>query len=120
MYNLLKHFKAMQALAASYVQPGAYVNRHSVSVSDKTMRKEAFIEDMVYMLDCPEEREAVSEIVDKQTTSELSTRAAPYMNFTKETLVELIKDPAAFSHFIKDVRSMAASVVSQDETKGQD
>lgn len=57
--------------------------------------------------------------VDRQSSGEMSSRAAPYMNFNSDILVEMVKDEDALRNFIKDVRSMAACIVSQDETKGQ-
>lgn len=52
--------------------------------------------------------------IQKQTSPEISSMAAKYMGIKKENLLTM--DPDAF---ISDVRRMAASLVSQDETKGQ-
>lgn len=57
----------------------------------------------------------------KESSSEMSSRAAPYMQFNRDTLMKLLNSGNVneITNFCRDVASMAASVVSQDQTKGQ-
>lgn len=52
----------------------------------------------------------------KQSSAEMSTLAAKVLNETKP---DAKLDPQAVGQLIVDARSLAASVLSQDETKGQ-
>lgn len=61
--KLLEHFKAMQAMCATFVAPGEYTDRQGNVFSDEDagsdkLRDQAFINDTIYMLDGPEQREA--------------------------------------------------------------
>jgi hypothetical protein len=54
------HFEKMQDMMVRYIEPtGLYTNREGVSVRE-IHSAEAFISDMIYMLDGPEQREAQS------------------------------------------------------------
>lgn len=54
----------------------------------------------------------------KQTRSEVSSLGARIMSLTdREMAIRVLREPATF---FAEVRTLAASVVSQDETKGQD
>jgi hypothetical protein len=64
--KLLDHFKRMQATASRYLEPEPYTNRegktyevyHGVNPVGDMDRDNAFIGDVLYMLDGPEQREA--------------------------------------------------------------
>jgi len=88
--KLLAHFTRMQEAAANYVEPTTYVARHPVDsgtglckwntefpmpepthapeavLSINARRDQAFINDMIYMLDGPEQREAQTEATRPQ------------------------------------------------------
>lgn len=53
----------------------------------------------------------------RQSSPEMSTLANIYMRMTPEKLVEMAKDDPEGT--VNDIKSLAASVMSQDETKGQ-
>lgn len=55
--QLLSHFKRMQEMATSYIQPEPYVDNEGRTHTD-SFKDDAFIGDMIYMLDGPEQREA--------------------------------------------------------------
>lgn len=61
--KLLNHFKTMQDMASRYMEPTDYVDREGKTYQDDdpAPRNEAFINDMLYMLDGPEQREAQAE-----------------------------------------------------------
>jgi hypothetical protein len=56
--KLHAHFRAMQNMACLYLQPAPYVDREGREHTDEAARTEAFVGDMIYMLDGPEQREA--------------------------------------------------------------
>ena len=58
MNKLLAHFEKMQDMARRYIMPEPYVERDGNKVNVATLRDDAFIRDMIYMLDGPEQREA--------------------------------------------------------------
>lgn len=55
--------------------------------------------------------ENITDAPRKQTSSKLSSLGGKYMNWQAPS--------PEWEEFAKDVRSMAASIVSQDETEGQ-
>lgn len=56
--KLLEHFKAMQGMCRAYVEPtGSYTDREG-TISKGVGEHYAFANDMIYMLDGPEQREA--------------------------------------------------------------
>lgn len=67
MNKLLEHFKAMQGMASRYLEPAPYMpstprERDDIAaVIPEDERVGAFIADMIYMLDGPEQREAEAE-----------------------------------------------------------
>lgn len=67
MSKLLEHFKRMQAMALAYILPAApYVDRDGKRSDDhggekRGVRDNLFANDMIYMLDGPEQREAVAD-----------------------------------------------------------
>jgi len=66
MTKLLEHFKRMQAMCAAYVCPEPYQPQTGMPGTDDT-RSDMFANDMIYMLDGPEQREAqlaASKLVD--------------------------------------------------------
>jgi len=52
MNRLPKHFERMQEMAARYLEPGGYI------LGSERSQATAFIDDMIYMLDGPEQRKA--------------------------------------------------------------
>jgi hypothetical protein len=67
--KLLEHFKAMQTMCAAYIEPTpTYTSRDGrvspVGSLEQQGRDRLFIDDMVYMLDGPEQREAQAEFSD--------------------------------------------------------
>lgn len=61
MSKLLEHFKRMQVQVASYLEPAQYVPFHGGPCKldmNAAEEKARFIDDMIYMLDWPEQREA--------------------------------------------------------------
>lgn len=63
MTKLEEHFKKMQEMATRYLIPEPYVDRDGNSStvaigSDQSVRDRLFANDMLYMLDGPEQREA--------------------------------------------------------------
>jgi hypothetical protein len=66
MNKLQAHFKKMQSAAARYLAPSTYVDRDGKSASfeddPKPDRDELFVNDMIYMLDGPEQRAAEAEV----------------------------------------------------------
>lgn len=67
MSKLLDHFKAMQSMAGRYLEPGPYTPISPNNpirpepIADTAKAQEAFVNDMIYMLDGPEQREAQAE-----------------------------------------------------------
>jgi hypothetical protein len=53
----------------------------------------------------------------KQSSPELSSIAAKYVRMTNAKMFEIVAPDDAI-RFFRDVRKLAASVLSQDETKG--
>jgi hypothetical protein len=77
--KLLAHFKRMQVQVASYLEPAQYVPFHGGPCQlnmNAAEEKGRFIEDMIYMLDGPEQREAQTEAerLDKIATREAQIR----------------------------------------------
>lgn len=70
--KLLAHFKRMQEMATMYLIPEAYTDRDGRVAEFEgeaaVLRNELFINDMIYMLDGPEQREAqaLAELVVSQ------------------------------------------------------
>jgi hypothetical protein len=67
MNKLQAHFKRMQAMATRYLIPETYRDRDgnesSVAAgSDLPVRNALFVNDMIYMLDGPEQRAAEAEL----------------------------------------------------------
>jgi hypothetical protein len=65
--KLQTHFKAMQRMATRYLMPEPYADRDGqtsfvAAGSDKAVRDSMFANDMIYMLDGPEQREAEAEV----------------------------------------------------------
>lgn len=60
MGRLHEHFARMQEMASRYLEPGPYVDREGVAHTT-SYEADAFINDMIYMLDGPEQREAQNE-----------------------------------------------------------
>lgn len=60
MIKLLEHFRKMQEAAAAYISPGSYTDiEGNTHIYDKVGgSSRAFVNDMLYMLDGPEQREA--------------------------------------------------------------
>ena len=58
-------------------------------------------------------------VTKKQTSAKISSKAAKYMGCTDDELYAMATDEDR-AEFFKDVRSMAASLVSQDETKKEE
>ena len=83
--GLVNYFKKMQEAAANYIEPTTYKKRfpkdsskhstefkmphehHAVSQKhiEEVKRDRAFIDDIIYFLDCPEERRILSNVVTK-------------------------------------------------------
>lgn len=63
MKKLLGHFQAMQTKATAWLAPGSYIdlNDNEYTEADEPKKSNAFIADMIYMLDGPEQREAEAE-----------------------------------------------------------
>lgn len=64
MSKLLDHFKRMQAQVVSYLQPAQYTPFHGGPCKldmNAAEEKGRFLDDMIYMLDGPEQREAQAE-----------------------------------------------------------
>lgn len=57
--GLNKHIETMQDRARSYLEPGVYVDRAGGELTD-SYQADGFIDDMIYLLDGPEQREAQS------------------------------------------------------------
>lgn len=55
--KLLDHFKRMQDMATRYLQPEVYVDLEGREQTD-SFKADAFVDDIIYMLDGPEQREA--------------------------------------------------------------
>ena len=53
-----------------------------------------------------------------QTSDRVSSLAARYFNITPEQLAALMDHPAGPQKVAKDIHSMAASLVRQDQVKG--
>lgn len=69
MTKLLKHFEAMQTACAAYVCPDPYMPLHghpegAPPYVSEASRDRAFANDMIYMLDGPEQREAQAAAVE--------------------------------------------------------
>lgn len=64
MNNLRAHFKQMQQMATRYLEPnGLYIDREGRQRdSDQEDEDRGFIEDMIWMLDGPEQRAAEAEL----------------------------------------------------------
>ena len=60
MNKLIEHFKRMQECAARYLEPELYADLQGKKHGFET-EQNAFIDDMIYMLDGPEQREAQAE-----------------------------------------------------------
>lgn len=57
--KLSEHFAKMQDMVARYLAPEPYVGHDSVTANALSpLRDDLFIDDMIYMLDGPEQREA--------------------------------------------------------------
>lgn len=63
--------------------------------------------------------DAGSERSDKQTSSEVSSLAAKYLAMDDDAVADLMPDWEPRYQLIRDLKTLAASCVSQDETKGQ-
>jgi hypothetical protein len=65
MSKLLAHIKAMQARATAFLTPDVYVTIDGARIATgkraKALRDDAFVNDMLRMLDGPEQREAEAE-----------------------------------------------------------
>jgi hypothetical protein len=59
MSKLREHFNEMQKLAERYLHPGGYVSRDGRRFVDPDQAARVFASDVIYMLDGPEEREAL-------------------------------------------------------------
>lgn len=55
----------------------------------------------------------------KETSAKISSKAAKYMSRTDEQLMSLATGEDR-AEFFKDIRSLCASLVSQDETKKEE
>jgi hypothetical protein len=53
-----------------------------------------------------------------QTSDKISSIAARYVNLTSRRLIVLTKDDASTAQTSEDIRSMAASLLRQDEERG--
>lgn len=64
MIELLNHMAAMQGMASRFLEPEVYVDRDGARIAKgpkaEPLRNTAFINDMLFMLDGPQEREAVA------------------------------------------------------------
>lgn len=58
MNRLPKHFERMQEMAARYLEPGPYVASDGIPFESEEGQLRAFVSDMIYMLDGPEQRKA--------------------------------------------------------------
>ena len=59
MSKLNDHFEAMQEMCCRYLEPnGYYIDREGTIWRGDDVEPSAFISDMIYMLDGPEQREA--------------------------------------------------------------
>jgi hypothetical protein len=56
--------------------------------------------------------------MNAQTSDKVSSIAARYVTMTARRLNDLSADPATAANAAADIRSMAASLLRQDETKG--
>jgi len=61
MNKLQAHFARMQEMASRYLEPGPYVDRDGVKWKSRAAQHVGFINDMLYSLDGPEQREAQNE-----------------------------------------------------------
>lgn len=60
-YTLEQHFVKMQDMVAQYLEPGSYPKDGAhCNAGDDDQKNGFFINDMIYMLDGPEQREAQS------------------------------------------------------------
>lgn len=58
MNKLLKHFGVMQDRMRAFVEPGPYIDMHGSTMHAGKTHGAAFISDMIYLMDGPEQREA--------------------------------------------------------------
>lgn len=58
---------------------------------------------------------------NEQSSSRLSTIAAKYVNYSKATFWRIVNDGETdeLNQLYEDIKSLAGSVLTQDETKGQ-
>lgn len=56
----------------------------------------------------------------KESSAKVSSLAAKYVNLSYDELLDMLENwsDEEFESFVADIRSLAASVLSQDETKG--
>lgn len=59
--KLLQHFKRMQECAARYIEPKRYYSRNNVFADSREGDAMLFADDLIYLLDSPEQREAQAE-----------------------------------------------------------
>lgn len=73
MTKLYDHFNYMTGLACAYITPEPYVDLRGMRHDDNSAgKKEAFIHDMIYMLDGPEQREACEADSTRRVLSDLA------------------------------------------------
>ena len=68
MSDLHTHFKSMQSMASRFLEPGEYIDRNGDGFDKDAGQRAAFINDMLHMLDGPEQREVQTgyqELLDK-------------------------------------------------------
>jgi hypothetical protein len=123
MSKLLDHFKQMQLMVKAYLTPGTpYTNRELVEHHDPLDADKAFIGDMIYMLDGPEQRAAQAEVGNPvhhpaDTGTHVASLAGKYASFSFQDLLKLSTndETSCLEAFCADVRSMAASLLRQNE-----
>lgn len=86
MNKLLDHFKRMQAMASRYLEPGAYtdIDGNEYNYDKRGGKSSAFIHDLIYMLDGPEQREAETNVGNTYIQDALRTESGVEPMATKE------------------------------------
>jgi NTP pyrophosphatase (non-canonical NTP hydrolase) len=62
MSEVAEHFERMMDRMRSYIQPGPYTTQDGRTVSLRETQETEFIQDMIYLLDGPEQRKASAEL----------------------------------------------------------
>ena len=125
-YTLEQHFVKMQDMVAQYLEPGSYPKDGAhCNAGDDDQKNGFFINDMIYMLDGPEQREAQSTPDELTSLKAENERLREALEDAKQSLsVAIYGLPEMLeSNALSDeegmVPSLEAAVSRMDEALGK-